>query len=600
MADYYSILNKFISGLPDNSESNRSIVYKKARTTIESQLRSKEPAPSEEAIAAQMTQLDEAIAKIELENSPAIAEPVTENIAEDASEQVAEAEPVAQEAAVPEPETVSIEPVSETPATTQVPETEVQTTPPESVQAPVVEQEPETVAPVVESATKVVEKTAETVVEEAPAAAAAIASGEVVAPMQASVEPIAEIADTSVEIAEPEVAVAPISAPEPSVEPAVAAPPSAPVAQPAAPETVSHVPPVDMGTQMPDAESSGSGILGKTIPYVLALAIIGGGGYALWANKEPLLGAMGIDANELFSSSEEKPLEEESAEQPTQESDQAEIAEPEQPVSEPENTTDKEPVRIGSDGEDVEANPVTPGSDTSSGETEIPLILDEQSSENTEPEAEQTAIEPVEEADLEEADNASTTEAPATEPAAPLIGETAFLYEEGSDGSSASRNDGSVEWSLLKESPDDGSPAESVIQGTLEVPDKAVTMTMKLRRNADQALPASHIIELTFTTSDSFSGGVVDSVARFVMKPSEEARGEGLIAVPARIDAGLFLIALNNLDQAVETNKRLLTDMDWIDIPLGYSTGRRALVTMTKGEQGKKVFAEAFADWANR
>ena len=595
MADYYSILNKFISGLPDNSESNRSIVYKKARTTIESQLRSKEPAPSEEAIAAQMAQLDEAIAQIELENSPTIEET--------ASEQVAEAAPVVQEAVVTEPETVGIEPESEASAATQVPDAEVQATPPEPVQAPVVEQKPETAVPVVESASEAVGKSAETVVEEVSATAAAVASDEVVAPVQAGVQKVADTVEPEVAAVTPsmpEPSSPEPSLPEPSVEPVVAAPPAAPVAQPAPPETVSHVPPVEMGAELSEAESSGSGFLGKTIPYVLALAIIGGGGYALWTNKEPLLGAMGIDANELFSSSEEKPLEEEPAEEVTQESDQAESSEPEQPAQESENAVDKEPVRIGSDGEDVEANPVTPESDAASGETEIPLILDEQPSENVETEAEQPAIEPVEEVDLEEADNASTTEAPATEPAAPLIGETAFLYEEGSDGSSASRNDGSVEWSLLKESPDDGSPAESVIQGTLEVPDKAVTMVMKLRRNADQALPASHIIELTFTTSDSFSGGVVDSVARFVMKPSEEARGEGLIAVPARIDAGLFLIALNNLEQAVDTNQRLLMDMDWIDIPLGYSTGRRALVTMTKGEQGKKVFAEAFADWANR
>ena len=84
------------------------------------------------------------------------------------------------------------------------------------------------------------------------------------------------------------------------------------------------------------------------------------------------------------------------------------------------------------------------------------------------------------------------------------------------------------------------------------------------------------------------------------MKSNEQARGEGLVAVPAKIDTGYFLIALNNLEQAEETNRKLLLDSEWIDIPLGYTSGRRALVTLEKGAIGDKVFNDAFADWDKR
>jgi hypothetical protein len=70
--------------------------------------------------------------------------------------------------------------------------------------------------------------------------------------------------------------------------------------------------------------------------------------------------------------------------------------------------------------------------------------------------------------------------------------------------------------------------------------------------------------------------------------------------VPVKIDTGYFLIALNNLETATATNKRLLIDSSWIDIPLGYTTGRRALVTLEKGAIGDKVFRDAFADWDKR
>ncbi len=46
------------------------------------------------------------------------------------------------------------------------------------------------------------------------------------------------------------------------------------------------------------------------------------------------------------------------------------------------------------------------------------------------------------------------------------------------------------------------------------------------------------------------------------MKANEQARGEGLVAVPVKIDAGYFLIALNNLEQAAATNKRLLLEFE--------------------------------------
>ena len=51
---------------------------------------------------------------------------------------------------------------------------------------------------------------------------------------------------------------------------------------------------------------------------------------------------------------------------------------------------------------------------------------------------------------------------------------------------------------------------------------------------------------------DDFSGGNIDKIQRFVFKEREEARGEALVGVPATIADGIFLIALNNLPEAVK------------------------------------------------
>jgi hypothetical protein len=198
-------------------------------------------------------------------------------------------------------------------------------------------------------------------------------------------------------------------------------------------------------------------------------------------------------------------------------------------------------------------------------------------------------------------------DATATQPAAetgqtatPAIAQKAYLYEEGAAGSGATRDEAAIVWSIEQVSPADGLPPEPVIKGRLEVPGRGLVMDMTIKRNVDEALPASHIIELIFEAPPDFSGGNIENVARFVMKSNEQARGEGLVAVPAKIDTGYFLIALNNLEQAMATNKRLLVESSWIDIPLGYTTKRRALVTLEKGAIGDSVFKEAFADWDKR
>ena len=44
-------------------------------------------------------------------------------------------------------------------------------------------------------------------------------------------------------------------------------------------------------------------------------------------------------------------------------------------------------------------------------------------------------------------------------------------------------------------------------------------------------------------------------------------------------------------------NLTLLRNQAWIDIPVVYKSGRRALLTMEKGIPGEKVFDEALQAW---
>lgn len=180
----------------------------------------------------------------------------------------------------------------------------------------------------------------------------------------------------------------------------------------------------------------------------------------------------------------------------------------------------------------------------------------------------------------------------------PVVSQKAVFYEERSETEQLTQQGGNVVWSVINEPPAEGQPAEPAIQAVVDVPDQKIKMTMTIRRNGDATLPASHVIELMFDVPPGFSGGQIATVQRLALKPNEQARGEPLIGVAGKMSDGFFVIALNNLNQATQTNLDLLGKEEWIDIPLVYATGRRALMSIEKGIPGDRVFKQAMDAWA--
>ncbi|ALN74022.1 hypothetical protein [Aureimonas sp. AU20] len=195
---------------------------------------------------------------------------------------------------------------------------------------------------------------------------------------------------------------------------------------------------------------------------------------------------------------------------------------------------------------------------------------------------------------------ATTPPAAATPPAqAPIaVGQRAVFYEERSADREGTQQDGNVVWSVVREAPAEGQPPEPAIRGVAEIPSTGMKMTMTIRRNADETLPASHVIEIMFDTPNGAPGGGIENVQRLALKPTEQARGEPLIGISGKISDGFFIIALNDLEQAMRTNLSLLGREEWIDIPLAYTSGQRALMSVEKGIPGSRVFKEALDAWA--
>lgn len=177
------------------------------------------------------------------------------------------------------------------------------------------------------------------------------------------------------------------------------------------------------------------------------------------------------------------------------------------------------------------------------------------------------------------------------------VGHRAIFYEQSTTSAEGSAEPGSIVWSLVRESPGGDAAPEPAIRAEVTIPGHALQLRMTIRRNADRTLPAGHIVELIFLTPENFAGGAIDNVLRVAMKGTEEETGMPLIGIPAKIADGFFLFALSEAESEMAVNLDLMRTQSWIDIPIMYRSGRRALMTVEKGLSGERVFDEAIEAW---
>ena len=314
---------------------------------------------------------------------------------------------------------------------------------------------------------------------------------------------------------------------------------------------------------------------GPLLVAALVLAVLAGGGYGVWLNRDAFSGLFGGDMPQNIAASTPEPV------QP----------EPQAPASDaPAPATVEEgkfTQRLTPDGSETDPGPAN--GDAGIGEGTSVSAL------NQPPSADAPAAAPSEQT-AEAAGADSAPPAAASDTALP-VGQKAIFYEERTGSSEGSAEPGSVVWSLVQESPGADLPPEPAIRAEATIPGKDIQLRMTIKRNADESLPASHIIEMIFLTPEGFAGGGIENILRVAMKGSEQEAGNPLIGIPAKIADGFFLVALNDTQAEINANMTLLRRQSWIDVPIVYKSGRRALFTMEKGIPGDKVFDDALKSW---
>ncbi|MFC3325986.1 hypothetical protein [Mesorhizobium cantuariense] len=355
---------------------------------------------------------------------------------------------------------------------------------------------------------------------------------------------------------------------------------------------------------------------GGLIAAVVALLVVAGGGYGIWLNKDAFGKMLGLGGNQVAKTEPVKPA-------PAKPATDAAATPPAPAAGGTETEGTKFTQRLTPQGSEVDPGPAGGQSGIGEGEsvaalttppsaTNAPAISAPAAGTPAAATPPATGAAPATPpangaAPAAPADAAATPPAPAgAAPPAPAaapaetalpVGQKAIFYEERTSTAQGSAEPGNIVWSLVQESPGGDLPPEPAIRAEATIPGKDIQLRMTIRRNTDQTLPASHIIEMIFLTPDGFEGGGVDNILRVAMKGSEQDAGSPLIGIPAKIADGFFLVALNDTKADEDANMTLLRGQDWIDVPVVYKTGRRALLTMEKGIPGEKVFDEAIKAW---
>lgn len=192
--------------------------------------------------------------------------------------------------------------------------------------------------------------------------------------------------------------------------------------------------------------------------------------------------------------------------------------------------------------------------------------------------------------------SANSFQPPAAQPPTAGFPQRVVLYDEDPSNPVGRKFYGSAAWrtdSIKAE----GKPEELSAHADVDVPSRGLRMTMSFRRNLDPALPASHVVELTFRTPADFDGGAVATVPGLLMKANEQARGVPLAGLSVKVSAGSFLIGLSNTAADRERNLQQLAERPWFDIPIVYANQRRGILAIEKGEAGQLVFRTVLMSW---
>jgi hypothetical protein len=173
----------------------------------------------------------------------------------------------------------------------------------------------------------------------------------------------------------------------------------------------------------------------------------------------------------------------------------------------------------------------------------------------------------------------------------------AILYEEDKADPAGRRFGGTAAWRTETGSPRAGEPPTVALRADVTIPEEHLGMRWTLRNNDDAAMSASHTLEIMFSLPPEFSHGGISGIAGVLAKQAEASRGIPLAGLGVKVAANYFLFSLSSKEVDLQRNVQLLKEAAWLELPVIYNDGYRAIIVVEKRGFGDRAFYEAFAAW---
>jgi hypothetical protein len=167
----------------------------------------------------------------------------------------------------------------------------------------------------------------------------------------------------------------------------------------------------------------------------------------------------------------------------------------------------------------------------------------------------------------------------------------AVLYEVSRDHNAQNGFVGSVVWHTDQVVSSDEPLPKLAITADVEIPALQVMVKLVLARNDDRSFRASHTVEIMVTLPPAFVHGGVINVPRILLKRTETTPGIPLNNVAVKITPGVFQIGLSNIGTDRQLNIELIKELSWIDLPIVYSDGSRAILGIEKAPLDGRALA---------
>ncbi len=191
----------------------------------------------------------------------------------------------------------------------------------------------------------------------------------------------------------------------------------------------------------------------------------------------------------------------------------------------------------------------------------------------------------------------TSTAPPTSAPAAVVANRMLLVLEGKEDPQKVDVRQGSVVWRTDTVSGGQGQALQSAIRGLVDVPDSRLRAEITIQRNRDPAFPASHTIQIQFSSFGASEVGSIQNLSQIEFRQTENQPGYALAGQGIAVMQDLFLVALAQIEPAQSRNVEMMRSRPLIYLEFQATGGRRGAMIIEKGVTGQQVFEDAFRAW---